>query len=76
MIVTKQYLNDLTVCKKNVLRLVEKCYQQNVFTNRILNMYKYVLAFNNLQWLICHKTKPNGYPEASSATISSYILLQ
>ena len=22
-------------------------------------MYKYDLAVNNLQWLICHKTKPN-----------------
>ena len=23
------------------------------------NMYKEDLALNNLQWLICHKTKPN-----------------
>ena len=22
-------------------------------------MYEEVLALNNLQWLICHKTKPN-----------------
>ena len=24
-----------------------------------MNMYKQDLAFNNQQWLICHKTKPN-----------------
>ena len=23
-------------------------------------MYKYDLALNNLQWLICHKTQPNN----------------
>ena len=27
--------------------------------NRTVYMYKMDLAFNNLQWLICHKTKPN-----------------
>ena len=25
----------------------------------LINMYKKDLALNNLQWLICHKTKPN-----------------
>ena len=25
----------------------------------LINMYKENLALNNLQWLICHKTKPN-----------------
>ena len=25
----------------------------------LINMYKEDLALNNLQWLICHKTKPN-----------------
>ena len=27
-------------------------------------MYKKDLALNNLQWLICHKTKPNLCQEA------------
>ena len=44
----------LTVCKKELM-LIEECYQQNVFTN---HMYKQDLALNNLQWLICYKTKP------------------
>ena len=46
------------VCKKKACL---KCYQQNVFTNHIYLMYMYKedLALNNLQWLICHKTKPN-----------------
>ena len=32
-----------------------------MFINHIylINMYKLDLALNNLQWLICHKTKPN-----------------
>ena len=36
-------------------------YEENVFTNLIVSMYMYkqYLALNNLQWLICHKTKPN-----------------
>ena len=49
--------NHLTVCKKkNELKFVEKCYQQNVFTNHIFNihMYKEDLVLNNLQELICH----------------------
>ena len=25
----------------------------------LIDMYKKNLALNNLQWLICHKTKPN-----------------
>ena len=31
------------------------------FTNHIylIYMYKLDLALNNLEWLICHKTKPN-----------------
>ena len=32
-----------------------------MFRNQIFNIYicKKDLALNNLQWLICHKTKPN-----------------
>ena len=30
-----------------------------MFTNQIFNLYKEDLALNNLQWLICHQTKPN-----------------
>ena len=53
--------NHLTVCKRNELRFVLKCYQQNVFTNHIYLIYMYEedLALNNLQWLICYKTKSN-----------------
>ena len=52
----------LTVSTKKIeLRLVKKYCQQNVITNDIylIYMYKQDLALNNLQWLICHKTKPN-----------------
>ena len=30
-----------------------------MFTNHVFNVYKYYLALNNLQCLICHKTQPN-----------------
>ena len=32
-----------------------------MFTNHmyLIYMYKEDVALNNLQWLICHKTKPN-----------------
>ena len=30
-----------------------------------IDMYKKDLALNNLQWLICHKTKPNQPPSAT-----------
>ena len=41
--------------------LFKNIYFQNVFTNYIylIYMYKEDLALNNLQWLICHKTKVN-----------------
>ena len=44
----------------NKLRLIKKCYQPNVFTNHIylIYMYKEDLTLDNLQWLICHQTKP------------------
>ena len=53
--------NHLTVCKKNDLSLIKKCYQQNVFTNNIylIHMYKEELVLNNPQYLICHKTQSN-----------------
>ena len=49
------------VGQKNEPRPVEKCYQQNVFTNYIylINMYKPDLVLNNLPWLICHKNQTN-----------------
>ena len=30
-----------------------------IIWNRTVNMYKNGFGINNLQWLICHKTKPN-----------------
>ena len=40
----------------------------------IINMYKEGLALNNLQWLICHKTKPNQTkPNFCSTLISSQL---
>ena len=38
-----------------------KILSKNVFRNPIFNIYKYKknLVLNNLQWLICHKTKSN-----------------
>ena len=39
--------------------LFKKYYLQNMFTNHIQYMYKKDLALNDLQRLICHKTKPN-----------------
>ena len=64
--------------QKNELRLVYKCYQQNVSTYvYLLYMYKEVLALNNPQWLIWHKTKPNQTNHAigsySKACIYIYI---
>ena len=46
----------LTVCKRVSLGSFG-----NVFINYLLLRYKYNedLALNNLEWLICHKTKPN-----------------
>ena len=46
---------------QNKLKLIQKCYLQNVFTYHIylIYMYKDDLALNNLQWLICHKNQPN-----------------
>ena len=56
--VKQKYLKPFK-CVKNELRLVQKSYQQNVFTNHIyLYMYKEDLVLNNLEGLICYKTKP------------------
>ena len=30
-----------------------------IIWNKAVYLYKMDLALNNLQWLICHKTKPN-----------------
>ena len=35
-----------------------KDFINNRFTNHILNICIKDLVLNNLQWLICHKTKP------------------
>ena len=32
----------------------------------LIYMYRQYSALNNLQWLICHKTKPNRNPKAHS----------
>ena len=52
--------NHLTEYKKE-LRLLKKCYLQNVLRNHIyfIYLYKDDLAFKNQQWLICHKTQQN-----------------
>ena len=36
--------------------------QNWILWNRTVYMYKMDLELNNLQWLICHKTKPNQKP--------------
>ena len=39
--------------------------------NRTVNMYKKIdLALDNLQWLMCHKTKPN---QTKQSVYKSYI---
>ena len=37
-------------------------------------MYKEDLALNNLQWLICHKTKPNQIREETFCKNSDFLL--
>ena len=57
-----QYLKSFICVQKNNLRLIQNCYQQNVFTNYIYSIYLYKedLALNNLQWLICHEIQTNN----------------
>ena len=50
--------NHLTVCKQMNFGSFKKYYRQTIHL-QIIYMYKDDLALNNLQWLICHKTKPN-----------------
>ena len=54
-----KYLKPFNCVLKNALRLVYKCYLQNMFTNHLylIYMYKEDFALNNLQWLIYHKTQ-------------------
>ena len=47
--------NHLTVCKQMRLGLFKNVYRK-LFANP---MDKKILALNNRQTLICHKTKPN-----------------
>ena len=37
-------------------------------------MYKEHLALNNLQWLICHRTKPNQ-TKTKNALLSSFFII-
>ena len=48
-------------CEKKWAQSSLKCLQQNAFTNHIylIYVYKEDVVLNNLQWLICHKTKQN-----------------
>ena len=48
-------VDHLIVCKKMNLGLFLKIVSKMF----VINVYKPNLAFNNLQWLICHKTKLN-----------------
>ena len=40
----------------------------------LIYMYKKDFALNNLQWLICHKTKPVSTPNGDIQFISLLIL--
>ena len=54
--------NNLTVCKRISFSSFKNICQ-NVLTNHIyiyIYIYREYLALNNLEWLICHKTKPNS----------------
>ena len=50
---------------KNVIN--KMCFKNHIY---FIDMYKQVLALNNLQWLICHKTKPN---QTKSFIFSIYL---
>ena len=56
---------------KNVIN--KMCFQKNIFN--VYKMYKEDLAFNNLQWLICHQTKPNSDNLHTSFKYSFLILI-
>ena len=61
--------------RKNELRSVYKFYEQNVYEQNIYLIYMYEedLALNNLQWFICHKTKPEDWRNFTRAAITSTI---
>ena len=54
-------LKNIYLCLKNEVKLILKSYWWNMFTNHVylIYMYKKNLALNNLQCLICHKSKAN-----------------
>ena len=55
-------LETIQLCANKItLGPFKKYHQQNMFTNHIylIYMYKEDLALYDLQWLICHETKPN-----------------
>ena len=66
----------LTVCKKNVHRLVQECNLQNEFAIHIylIYMYEQDLALNNLPMLIWHKTQPNPSKSKKDLEYDSYYI--
>ena len=64
------------IARKNEFRLILKFYLLNTFRNHISNtysMYKTDLAFNDLQFLICYKTKPNQKKKPQSFMFNIYL---
>ena len=59
----------LTVCKQNTVLMLDW-----IVWNRSIYMYKIDLALNNLQWLICHKTKSNQTNQVTSAYIIWFLI--
>ena len=53
--------NHLTVCQKKAQVRFRMLFTKYVYKSYmyLIYMYKKYLELNNLQWLVCHKTKPN-----------------
>ena len=54
-----QYLEPFNCVKKNELRVVEKCYQQNMFKNHIYKVVQKVsklFSYGQVYWLYTHET--------------------
>ena len=49
------------MCEKKMSLFKNVIYKMRLEIIYIIYMYKKDLALNNLQWLICHKTKPTNY---------------
>ena len=67
--------NHLTVCKSSdsFKNSINKLSLQVIY---LIHMYKQDLALNNLQWLICHKTKPNQIKPKLSPKLTNLYLLK